>query len=281
MAATKTYDECYFINYDSCTDLQLYEIGCHACLPSYSFGPAIRPHYIFHYLTGGKGCLTIENKTYTVKGHEGFLIPPNVLSHYIADQEDPWHYIWIHLDGLRVREYFQTSGLNSSSPVFVPSEHPNNMASIMDDFLSNHDRELYCIGKTFEFFDCLRRFSTNEVESTANYKLAYIKKIIGYIQVNYSIPFHMDALAKACGLERSYMTKLFKNATGSTPLEYVVACRMKQARLMLENGDFSIQNIAYSVGYGDSFTFSKAFKRYVGASPRDYRAGNRGKGGTT
>lgn len=273
MAAPKAYDECYFINYDSCTDLQLYEIGCHACLPFHSFGPAIRPHYIFHYLLQGRGSLTIENKTYSVASHEGFLIPSNVLSYYIADSYDPWHYVWIHLDGPQVHEYFQAAGLNQSKPVFIPSEYPNNMPVIMEDFLSNHDRELYCIGKTFEFFDCIRLLSTNEVESTANYKLVYIKKIIDYIHVNYSIPFHMDALAKACGLERSYMTKLFKNATGSTPQEYLVSYRMKQARLMLEKGKISIQNIAYAIGYGDSFTFSKAFKRYVGMSPRDYRMG--------
>ena len=40
---------------------------------------------------------------------------------------------------------------------------------------------------------------------------------------------------------------------------------------MLEKGEFSIQNIAYAVGYSDSFTFSKAFKRNVGLSPHYYR----------
>ena len=83
----------------------------------------------------------------------------------------------------------------------------------MKEFLSSHHRELYCIGKTYELFDCLKRLSTNECMTTVNHKLAYIKKIIGYIHVKYSEPFHMDELAHVCGLERSYMTRLFKNAT--------------------------------------------------------------------
>jgi len=271
MALKKTYDERYFINYDSCADLQLYEIGCQACPPSYSYGPIIRSHYIFHYLISGKGTLTIEDKDYPVCAHQGFIIPPDILAYYIADSKDPWNYIWIHLDGPQAHESFQASGLHKANPVFISSEYPNNVESIMKEFLSSHHRELYCIGKTYELFDCLKRLSTNECMTAVNHKLAYIKKIIGYIHVKYSEPFHMDELAHVCGLERSYMTKLFKNATGRTPQEYLVSYRMKQARLMLEKGEFSIQNIAYAVGYGDSFTFSKAFKRNVGLSPHYYR----------
>lgn len=273
MAVINTYDECFFINYDSCTDLQLYEIGCHACPPSYSFGPIIRNHYIFHYLLSGKGILTLNKKEYPVHSNQGFIIPPNVLAYYIADHQDPWNYIWIHIDGPQAYASFQEAGLHKDSPVFGPPTPPKDVDAIMREFLSIHDRELYCIGKTYELLDCLRHYSKNNV--SPNPKLAYIKKIIGFIHVKYSDHFRMDDLAYVCGLERSYMTKLFKNATGYTPQEYLLSYRMKQARLMLEEGELSIQNIAYSVGYVDSFTFSKAFKRYEGISPLEYRMKNR------
>lgn len=81
----------------------------------------------------------------------------------------------------------------------------------------------------------------------------------------------MDDIAHACGLDRSYMTRLFKEATGRTPQDYLMSYRMKSACTMLEKGNISIQNIAYSVGYSDYATFSKAFKRYIKVSPNEYR----------
>lgn len=271
MAAVRPYDERYFINCDSCNDLQLYEIGYQACPPSYSYGPIIRDHYIFHYLFSGKGMLTIDDQDYPVYAHQGFIIPPNALAYYIADEEDPWHYVWIHLDGPQAAEHFEAAGLHKTSPVFRPSKYPNEADAIMRAFLANPDRPLYCIGKAYELFDCLKRLTTCNLIPSTNLKLSYIKKIIGFIHVKYSDPFRMEDLANACGLERSYMTKLFKHATGSTPKEYLNTYRMKQARMMLEKGDVSIQHIAYAVGYGDTFTFSKAFKRTVGMSPSEYR----------
>ena len=267
----KTYDECYFINYDSYRDLCLYEIGKQACPPSYSFGPIIRHHYIFHYLTAGQGRLRLGDQEYIIHAHEGFIIPPNTLAYYAADSEDPWDYVWIHLDGPKIPELFQNAEINGDSPVFIPNAYPNPLGAIMQDLLVHHDRELYCIGKIYEFFDCVTQYSTCKQETQADLKLTYIRKIIDFIYVKYSEPIHMDDIAHICGLDRSYMTKMFKHATGHTPQEYLNSHRMKQAKKLLKDSDLSVQDIAYSVGYGDTFTFSKAFKRSTGYSPSDYR----------
>lgn len=274
MSHMKTYDECYFINYDSCTDLQLYEIGQQACLPGYSFGPIIRNHYIFHYLTNGQGTLHINKNEYQIKAHQGFIIPPNVLAFYKADEINPWNYIWVHLDGLKTNEYFQRVGLDANIPIFIPRIYPNNIDQIMQELLINNKRELFCIGKVFELFEEITTLSSTGSPSKINAQLAYIKKIINFIHIKYSEPIHMDDIAHACGLERSYMTRMFKNATGHTPQEYLMSYRMKKACYMLKNESISIQNIAYTIGYSDSFTFSKAFKRYTGHSPNKYRLNN-------
>ena len=274
MSLIKTYDECYFINYDSCTDLHLYEIGQQACPPGYSFGPIIRNHYIFHYLTSGQGTLYINKNEYYLKAHQGFIIPPNVLAFYKADEINPWSYSWVHLDGPKTNEYFQKVGLNANAPIFIPRVYPNNINQIMQELLKNNKRELFCIGKIFELFDEITSLSSTSSPNNINTQLAYIKKIINFIHVKYSEPIHMDDIAHACGLERSYMTRMFKNATGHTPQEYLMSYRMKKACYMLKNEAISIQNIAYTIGYIDSFTFSKAFKRYAGDSPSNYRENN-------
>ena len=48
--AAKTFDEVYLVNYSSYDDVNLYEVGCQKCDPSYGYGPIIRKLYILHYV---------------------------------------------------------------------------------------------------------------------------------------------------------------------------------------------------------------------------------------
>lgn len=271
MSKVKTYDECYFLNYDTCADLQLYEIGKQACPPSYSYGPIVRNHYIFHYLFEGKGVLKLNGKQYRISAHQGFLITPDILAYYEADLSEPWSYAWVHLDGTKAAEYFAECGLTEEQPVFTPTVYTEEIDLIMTQLLENNTRELYCIGKIFELFDCILAQSVTKTPTAVDTRLAYIKKIIDYISIKYSEPILMNDIAHACGLERSYMTRLFKNATGQTPYEYLSLYRIKKACHLLEHSRASIQNVAYAIGYSDPFTFSKAFKRVTGVSPSEYR----------
>ena len=58
--------------------------------PLHSFGPAFKPHFVIHYVIGGKGKLAIGGKEYPLKQGYGFLIPPEELAFYQADETDPW-----------------------------------------------------------------------------------------------------------------------------------------------------------------------------------------------
>ena len=71
------------------TDLYLCYCGMEQCAPLYSFGPAIRPNYLLHYVLDGKGYYYVNNEKYEVNKNEGFLICPNVVTFYQADEENP------------------------------------------------------------------------------------------------------------------------------------------------------------------------------------------------
>lgn len=58
-----------------------------------------------------------------------------------------------------------------------------------------------------------------------------------------------------------------------SPQKFLLRLRMEDAKQQLKNTNESIQTIAHRVGYKDAFTFSKAFKRYSGFSPKLYRLG--------
>ena len=70
--------------------------------------------------------------------------------------------------------------------------------------------------------------------------------------------------------ERTFVRR-FRAATGLTPLDYVQAVRLEEAKQMLETGTETVEAIAFEVGYEDGAFFGRLFQRKVGMTPTQYR----------
>ena len=68
-----------------------------------------------------------------------------------------------------------------------------------------------------------------------------------------------------------YFSKLFKQETGENYVEYLSRVRIENAKKMLTESEASIKEISYSVGFSDPNYFSRAFKKYEGVSPTEYK----------
>lgn len=73
------------------------------------------------------------------------------------------------------------------------------------------------------------------------------------------------------GLSERTFIRRFKNATGMTPIEYVLNLRIEEAKQILEASTMPIEAVAESVGYQDSSFFNRKFQQKVGMSPAKYR----------
>ena len=81
----------------------------------------------------------------------------------------------------------------------------------------------------------------------------------------------VSGMMKLSGLpERSFIRR-FTKATGMSPLDYVHALRLEEAKQMLEMDDLMIEAIANEVGYEDASFFGRLFRRKVGLTPAQYR----------
>jgi AraC-like DNA-binding protein len=83
-------------------------------------------------------------------------------------------------------------------------------------------------------------------------------------------PWTVESLAEAAGISRSAFAARFKELLGQTPLEYVTEWRMQKAMQLLQLRDKKLIDVARSVGYESDASFSKAFKRVVGANPGQF-----------
>src|SRR5699024_6540097 len=100
------------------SDFYLCFCGYAKCEPLHSFGPAVRPNYLIHIITEGKGRYTVGEKQYDLREGQGFLIEPEVQTFYQADRESPWSYMWIGFSGTRAKEYLADLGLGGNNLTF-------------------------------------------------------------------------------------------------------------------------------------------------------------------
>ena len=260
-------------------DLTLYQYGYEKCLPLHSYGPAVRNHYLFHYIISGKGTLSVDKVTYSkeyeVHGGMGFLIEPGQINTYYADRADPWEYTWIEFDGMKVKEILETAGLSSESPVYTPkSEQAGN--TLKDELLylvTCHKKTSYhLIGHLFLIMDALLSGSAAK-RKTQNGKRTqfYTNEAITFISSNYSFPITVEDMANQLNLDRSYFGKIFKETMGQSPQEFLIRYRMSKAAELLKTTDLSVKDISIKVGYPNQLHFSRAFKNIYGLSPRSYR----------
>lgn len=88
---------------------------------------------------------------------------------------------------------------------------------------------------------------------------------------NYASPSPVAALVMRSGLSERSFKRRFAKATGMSPIDYVHALRIEEAKQLLETGDSGVQEIAAAVGYEEAGFFRRLFRRRVGVSPVEYR----------
>ncbi|OGB21855.1 MAG: hypothetical protein A3I66_10280 [Burkholderiales bacterium RIFCSPLOWO2_02_FULL_57_36] len=102
-------------------------------------------------------------------------------------------------------------------------------------------------------------------------KDTHLQKAITAMHAEPARDWSVDDLADTAGISRAAFAQKFKRISGDTPAHYLTKLRIQRAMDMLRTADDSVERIAESVGYNDSFVFSKAFKRIQGVSPKEFR----------
>jgi AraC-like DNA-binding protein len=260
------------------TDLNVCQFGIEQCQPLHAFGPAVRDHFLVHCVLGGKGIFQCGDKQCELCRGQGFLICPGVVTYYQADKEEPWTYAWIGFQGVKAEYYLKSAGLDGCTPVFsFPDAERIN--GIIREMLSANRMdtagELAILSCLYDFLGLLVQAGNggeNQPEGPDRSEL-YIRKTIECVEKNYSGHIKIRDVARAVGLDRSYLGAIFRKSVNMTLKEFLTAFRMNRACELLEDRRLTVGDVARSVGYDDPLLFSKTFKNSKGASPSKYRGG--------
>lgn len=273
---TETKLRFHVVQDDLYVDLNLYQLGWEKCDSLHHYGPAVRNHFLFHYVISGKGWLELNNETYMIEAGQGFLLCPQQISSYYADYDAPWTYTWIEFDGLRARECMTLAGLSEAQPIYKPgAKHGSNGLErcFMDLIDTAGQASIRLVGLGMILLDEIIQTSKTRVSSNKDKRLQefYVKEALAFIDGNYQRDISIEEIADASGLNRSYFGRIFKEFMGKSPQQFLINYRMNKAAELLKNSRISIAAVGSSVGYGNQLHFSRAFKGIFGISPREYR----------
>jgi AraC family transcriptional regulator len=108
-------------------------------------------------------------------------------------------------------------------------------------------------------------------EMTGGLSPARLRRTIAYIQAHLEQELSLTTLAALVHLSPDHFARLFKQATGQTPHQYVLGCRIARAKQLLAETDVPLSAIGLQVGCTDQSYFTALFRKHVTMTPKAYR----------
>jgi AraC-like DNA-binding protein len=253
--------------------LTVYHTGIQQCTPNHKWGPALKDHFLIHYVVSGKGTFTTEKEKFQISAGDLFLIHPSQLVSYCADNNDPWEYIWVGFNGTEAERLLKLTSLSKTAPVLsCPDKEAvkNCISNIHSSAGSFSFSESRMTGYLYLLISHLIEMSSQK-NRTANSSLNYVENALKYIQYNYSDNIGVEDIAYNVGLSRSHLHRIFIKNLSVSPNEFLTKFRINEACTLLKNSDLTINEIASSVGFSDPLYFSRVFKKIKGIPPSKYQ----------
>jgi len=113
---------------------------------------------------------------------------------------------------------------------------------------------------------------TNELSG----KSALLREAIHYIEENFSERIAVEELAAAFYISPDHFSRLFRQSTGVSPIEYINHLRISKASQLLVIGGATVSEVAAKVGIQDPSYFTRLFKQITGQTPLEHRAESEG-----
>lgn len=183
-------------------------------------------------------------------------------------QTEPIHPLFAEIPNYII---FRADEIPTHSPLFMAQQLLTSEiedASIGSDSISKN-----LIDVLFHYI--FRTWLANKPEKKLSWSMAlkdeHLQKALSAMHSKPSHSWDLEELASIAGISRATLAVKFKKITGDTPAHYLTKIRIQHSMELLRTSNDNLDKIAESVGYGDSFIFSKAFKRTLGISPKEYR----------
>ena len=245
--------------------------GVSYCDGSYHIERPASPFWCMEYIVKGKGCVSVNGKQFVASAGDVYLLPIGADHDYYSDAVTPWEKVWFNIGGDFVSKTVEAYGLDGIYHVegvdaeavfrrFVENVRAMKTSGKVDFDRSAHD-----------FLTVVQRLAAHcesEKKDDDSGRAAMLRARIDAVN-DYRVS--LDALIEPCYATKSHMIRIFKEAYGVTPYEYLLRRKLSEAEMLLENTNLAVGDIADRLGFENVHYFSAFFRKKRGVTPTDYR----------
>ncbi|MCH9274856.1 AraC family transcriptional regulator [Bifidobacterium amazonense] len=244
------------------------------------YGPNAHLFHSLHLITEGRAHYYIDGVYWPVHAGQCISLPADTPVMHHTDFADVCTTSWVTFRGDDVLELMARCGFGPTCAV-IDIADPARLDGIVTDMLGCSERTF---SNGLRLNGLLSQFLATVIETSSTAtppqnipanitpkSNEYITRAMQYIYGHMDSPLHVGEIAEALFISRTYLYELFQEHLQTTPQLFIAKAKTYQACEWLRKTGMSVQDIAESCGYRSAFAFSKAFRRVIGMSPREYR----------
>lgn len=238
----------------------------------------------FVYIVEGIGNHIIGNRQYETHAGDLLIFNSGVPHEERAAQESNLHYFTCGITNLKLKG-LEPNFLTSEQiiPVIRAGEYGERIQTLFT-LLNN---EVFSgdsmAGETARYLmiallTLVLRAVKESGKVHSNVRMELGTRIKQYVDQHYLDPVSMSDLSEALGISQFYLSRVFKERTGYSPMQYIINRRIGRAQSLLISTDLSVTKIAEQCGYDNPNYFNLLFKKTIGMAPGAYRKAVMGEG---
>jgi AraC-like DNA-binding protein len=238
------------------------------------------PVFNLHVITKGKGYVIQGDRKTALGAGMGFLYFAHMPQRYEADPADPWDFRWVHFEGAGI-----SSMLNNSDrdEVWLFSwKGTNRLLELLDgllaygdDFVQEYEARIAVL--LYEIIVELMHGSENLQAGRTSLLRQKMLMTADWIRANCRETITLKDMAEVAGYSEYYVSREFRRVMGLSPIEYLLECRIVQAKQLLTSTDWTMKRIAERLGFSQSSYFIRKFRESQGITPDHFRMMGRGE----
>ncbi len=237
------------------------------------------------FVTSGSVDYLIEGKEYTLKKGQVLISNPGIYHKELFNSNTNCRELHLGLTNVNIfnsckKDFIDIGDKNVLTLSTYKDEILKTCLDIVDE-QKNHKQTSPFMLKSLvmkvlvllhrEINEEIPNLNSQEFSFKSREKKALVESITKYLNENYTEDISLYTLSKNMYLSPVYISKIFKELMGDSPINYLIQIRLIKAKNLLEDSKLSIKTIAKMVGYNDPYYFSKLYKKYYGISPNKAR----------
>lgn len=224
------------------------------------------------YVVSGQGSFLLDGTIFPISSNNLIIVSPGSEHTEQSLDANPLEYIALGVEGIT----FSSAG-NPNTQVIHNYSKDSDILTLLKLILHEaqsalEDSPLICQNLLdILLIHILRYHKLISVPNNSTKMTKACSQIKYYLDANYSDTITLDLLAKKAHMNKYYIAHAFTQYTGMSPINYLNAKRIQVSKKLLIDTDYSIAQIASSIGFSSQSYFSQVFKKLTHVTPNEYR----------